>query len=549
MTPQRRGILVTLAAFGLTFLVGLGFVLAAGMSASPTSGPRDDGNGNPTLVSVSGDLDDGPTGAWNAAKAYWDLPGDHLTPFPIYEIATQGSTAVTTDGVFNFKVEVPWYDNEANPVRPGKHFISVCATRPSSTSGTASCVVHVFAVVKGTANLSKASGRQGSPLSISGKGWVPEPVDEAIRITWAPAGANIDMIGDVFGPSTWTRTFNVPNLPAGNYPIRICNVSNFDGSCSESVVKQFTITSPIFTLSKASGPTGSPFDYSGDTFFPGRPVKIWFGPAGEVPGDPLVHEIGPGGASTNADGHFGKFTYAPTEGPGDYTVTVCTLSARGPCNSFDIAQKPYTVTAPATPSPTPKPTASPTNSPSPTPKPTASPTPAPTASPAPTATPSSAPTISPSPMPTASPTATASPTLTPTPTPSLAPTVAPVSAPPTAAPTATPDETPEPTVAPTAEATAPPPSPTPAAVISWPEHLHSPGQTSGGGGLDLGTLGGMSLLALLIAFLVPFPGTLFNKTVEANYAEIMGWVGGARQRWNSFLDKLAIGPLRPVRRW
>ena len=56
------------------------------------------------------------------------------------------------------------------------------------------------------------------------------------------------------------------------------------------------------------------------------------------------------------------------------------------------------------------------------------------------------------------------------------------------------------------------------------------------------------LLALLIAFLVPFPGTLFNKTVEANYAEIQGWVAGARNRWNGFLDRLFVGPLRGVRR-
>ena len=62
------------------------------------------------------------------------------------------------------------------------------------------------------------------------------------------------------------------------------------------------------------------------------------------------------------------------------------------------------------------------------------------------------------------------------------------------------------------------------------------------------TLGGISLLALLIAFLVPFPGTLFNKTVEANYFEIMGGIAGARRRWNSLLDRLMIGPLRFIRR-
>jgi len=59
----------------------------------------------------------------------------------------------------------------------------------------------------------------------------------------------------------------------------------------------------------------------------------------------------------------------------------------------------------------------------------------------------------------------------------------------------------------------------------------------------------MGLLALLIAFLIPFPGTLFNKTVEANYAEIRGWVAGMRRRWNGLLDALAVGPLGGVRRW
>jgi hypothetical protein len=84
--------------------------------------------------------------------------------------------------------------------------------------------------------------------------------------------------------------------------------------------------------------------------------------------------------------------------------------------------------------------------------------------------------------------------------------------------------------------------------VTWPEHLHSPGQTSGGG-IDLGELGGMSLLALLIAFLVPFPGTLFNKTVEANYTEIQGWIAGLRRRWTALVDAVAKGPLGRVRAW
>ena len=47
---------------------------------------------------------------------------------------------------------------------------------------------------------------------------------------------------------------------------------------------------------------------------------------------------------------------------------------------------------------------------------------------------------------------------------------------------------------------------------------------------------------------MPFPGTLFNKTVEANYAEIQGWIAGLRGRWNRLLDRLAVGPLGGLRR-
>ena len=37
-------------------------------------------------------------------------------------------------------------------------------------------------------------------------------------------------------------------------------------------------------------------------------------------------------------------------------------------------------------------------------------------------------------------------------------------------------------------------------------------------------LGQTAVLALLIAWLLPFPGQLFNETVEAHYDEISGWL-------------------------
>jgi hypothetical protein len=527
MTLRRRGIFVTFLIALLTLGIAVGVVLATSASASPVKGPRDNGGGVQTAIVVTGDLLDSGTPGFTSLGAYWDLP-DPNTPNSSYLMTDNGWT-INSGGAFTINTEVPLYTSAGPPERPGLHVITVCATR-GGASAVVLCQSDDFSVLKGTATLSKTSGRQGSPLTITGKRWVPVNADEAIRITWAPGGANLDVFDDFVG-SSWSTTFTVPNLPAGTYKVRICNVSNFTGECAEDakgnlidfVDKQFTILDPILTLSQSSGLTGVPFDSSGDIFFPSRSVKIWFGPVGKGPTDPGVHEIGPVGATTNADGHFGKFTYTPTEGPGDYTVTACTISARGGvCNAFDIAQEPYTITAP-----TPTPTKTPTKSP--TPSPTKSPSPTPTAS------------ASPSPSPSPSPSLSASPTAT------VEPTVAPASAPPTASPTPTPEPTPTETPEPTVGPSAPPPPPTPNVNITWPEHLHSPIEVAGPG-LDLTTLGTMSLLALLIAFLVPFPGTLFNKTVEANYIEIMSWIAGLKRRWTSLLDLFAIGPLGAGRR-
>ena len=83
--------------------------------------------------------------------------------------------------------------------------------------------------------------------------------------------------------------------------------------------------------------------------------------------------------------------------------------------------------------------------------------------------------------------------------------------------------------------------------MNWPDHLRSPGSPDRRAEYSLATIGGSALLALLIAFLVPFPGTLFNKTVEANYVEIQSWVAGLRRRWNGILAALLVGRLGDLR--
>ena len=55
------------------------------------------------------------------------------------------------------------------------------------------------------------------------------------------------------------------------------------------------------------------------------------------------------------------------------------------------------------------------------------------------------------------------------------------------------------------------------------------------------------VLALMLAFLAPFPFTFLNKTVEANHETIQAWTAGAKHRWNSFLRVLTPGAIGTAR--
>ena len=525
MFRQRRGFLATLLAIGLVLVVAAGIVLAVNVNANPAQGPRDDGNGNQTPITLSGDLLDAGVDTWGAPRAYWDTPNPS-SPASAYQIPVPGGSVVAPDGTFSFTVNVPLTDGASQVVRPGAHVITVCAVHGGLAASFLACTSDDFKVLKGTVSSSRNAARPGENIVTHGQRFVPGALNPRVFIRLD----NQLMQDDLPGSSTFDENWTVPNLAPGVYKLVTCNtyLAGRTPTChpKDTVTQDFTILSPNLKLSPSSGFAGDKFDVTGTGFYADREIGLFFGPVGSDWNDPGVVQIKPAVfKDTDADGNFGPYSHTPTDPPGDYWVIACTtppVSFTGPCSTGDTVHEVYTILA-ATPSPTPKPTASPTPTKAPTATPTLAPTATPTSSPTPTASPSS--------------------TLTPSPTPSTAPTVAPVSAPPTDGPTAPP--TAPPTDAPTP---APTPSATANAVVTWPEHLHSPGQTASGRGIDLGTLGGMSLLALLIAFLVPFPGTLFNKTVEANYAEIMSGIAGIKQRWNSLLNRLAIGPLGPVRR-
>jgi hypothetical protein len=512
---SHSALVAAFIAVSILATLAVGTILAGSaptLSLIAKAGPRDNGVGVATRVRAVGDLAPGGVTIMGGPYIYWDFHD------AAHEFSPIGSPDIENEnGHFDFEFEIPWSSGlaSAQVTRPGQHTVFVCGLF-TAFDPAEECASARFTVRAPKISLSRDSGKPGESFTVNGQGFSPGPLNEAIWVRFGTEDLGL------FGPgdSTFGYQVNVPDLPPGQYKVRACNKPNSTDAivCAPRDIASadFTITSPKVIVAPASGQQGSAVKISGSNFFANQPIKLFFFPASRemLPGDEILP-----GKTTNSDGVFGPFNFTPNSGAGDYLVHACTLQRVLNCNSSDSATTAYTILA-ATPSPTASPTPTPTLTPSVTPE----------ISQAPTVAPTVAPTLEPTPAPTAQLTA-------------------PPTAPPTAAPTA--EATQPPTLAPTQEPTAPPtasptlsPTPTPVAV-TWPEHLASPG---GRGGFDPTMVGTSFLLALLIAFLLPFPGTLFNKTVEANYSEIQGWFAWLRGRWNGLLDRLAIGPFGAVRR-
>ena len=423
-----------------------------------------------------------------------------------------GPLPFNADGTFSFDIEVPvTYGPFGTPVRPGPNTVIVCPRQTfACAEGDAFYLDATFTVRPPQLSLSRTSGRPGDTVTANGSRYAPGALDEQILIYF-----DDDFQTSGFPESSsFAMQFQVPHKLPGTYDVIVCENGGKGCDTREIASQRFTIVPPTITLNRSSGLSGESVGVSGSGYFGNTPIDLFFGPANEpLTSDDWI-EI-PTDAETDEDGSFGSVSFSPTGPPGNYAVIACTFSISAipseECDEADLGRAAYQILAVPTPSPTRTATPTPTATAPPTPTASATPTPSPTLTPVPTEPPPPSPEITPSPAPTEAPTPT--PTAEPTPTPTVAPTEAPS------------------------------PGPRPR---TWPQHLRPPNEPTAFN--DLGVVGTSFLLALLIAFLIPFPGTLFNKTVEANYTEIQGWMAGLRNRWNGLLDALAIGPLGAVRR-
>ena len=510
--------------------------LAFGANPSISLSP-DHGRGG-TVVSVSA-ANWPPSVAGRTVLIYWDP----TTSSPGIRIDS-GGTSVQRDGTFNAtSVTIPRGQGHFGANTVHACVMAISSGPPVCASGTPAppTADATFTVPRPRMTLNRTSGRPGMEVVASGTDFFPT---SPMQILWDATGTQQNVYaGGTDAAGGFKAQWTVPNASPGKYTVRGCTARGTACVANDISNAAFTITSPSLSVSPGHGLHGSHVSVSGQNYYPNCTVDFYFGPAS----DPTQVRLLPGIAKhTNGKGAFSAGFNAPTLPPGNYLVTAQTV--RGPgdstCLAVDSLQRQFALDVPPTPTPTPTPQPTPRPTPRPTQQPQATSTPRPTQQPTPQPTqpPSStpAPTLPPSPTPIASPILGASggPLTTPEPTihPTTAPTLA-LAPSPTAPPVPTAAPTPSPSAAPVIAA--PPPA---AGSGGWPDSVPGSGQLP----TDPLPIAGGFLLALLIAFLVPFPGTLFNKTVESNQDEIQGWFRSLSARWHALVGLVAVGPLKRV---
>ena len=380
-----------------------------------------------------------------------------------------------------------------------------------------------------TLTLTPDSGRPGRTIAIAGSGFNANGV---VRLTWDAGGRTEETIDVVIRDGvTWQRTWTIPSVTPGGYVIRACEL-RFLGdavACDPDRIVDavFRVVRPDLTLSRNRARVGLPFTVVGRDFIAGSAFVVAWDPGGRTEQILLT-------GRTDGSGGFSGRARVPTVLPGRYRIVACT--ARG-CDGLDRAITSFTVIVPPTPDPsaTPRPTIRRTFVPdtktapdevSPAPLPTPAPTPVPTATATPTASPSPA-------APAGSPAASGDPgpvvagvaaspsppgaAVLPLPSPSPSPSVPPAPVTPVPSPSPSPSPSVAPSLVPGATPTPPQAPPPP----GWAASVTGP---SGSILADPGALLGALLLGTLVAFILPFPGTIFGKTAEANHDAIADFI-------------------------
>src|SRR5215213_6110233 len=256
--PRPRSAALTAALALVLLAAAAGTLLAANsLSLNPSNARRDNGAGTQTIVRASGTFE-GFGDLLAGITVYWDVHDAS------HEVAATNVSMlqVGSDETFTFDQTVP-LTLASVPVRPGIHTVIVCGDRSSVACVTS--VSDTFTIPSPTISLSNSSGRQGGSFTLHGVGFSPEAVKEKVRVVWDPGGpTNAALYEDYPGGSTFDLFLTAPNVAAGTYTIRVCNLpvaSTTTPQCvaADTATTKFTIQSPVVALSRTSGLAGQSF--------------------------------------------------------------------------------------------------------------------------------------------------------------------------------------------------------------------------------------------------------------------------------------------------
>ena len=427
---------------------------------------------------------------------------------------------MTTRGAGGFRVLRPLA--RRGPSARGIASVALAALVVASSLLLAQAVFAGGAAIDLTPN----GGKPGRNVGVDGSGF-PGSGAAAIPVMvfwdWTGSPQRVDggsVVSEIDG--TFTMSFEVPSAWFGPHVVHACVGTG--GTCAPTAPAAdatFTVIRPILTLNRTSGVEGTNVTASGRRFFPGRAVRLTWDPQGsaiDLASRPLD------GPERTVLGHV-HGADVPRAATGSWSARSAALDAshrtrqrrnasRSPSRPRPRRHRPRPRRRPIphrarhrTPRPTPDPTPQPTQQA--TARPTRQPTPEPTPE-RPTPQPTAAPTPTPDGHDHRSPDRFRDPRADRGPDASLDRALLTAA---NGAAHAASDEIRPPHSRPRR----------PSLPMTWSRDRPMTGPTRWQDDRvtsdDVSVLTGGLLLSLLIAFLVPFPGTLFNKTVENNYEE------------------------------
>jgi hypothetical protein len=278
-------------------------VTARGLNLSPTSGPRG------TAVTISG----GSLAAGPAAN----IPIGNLT---IGGVAVNATAAVTLDSLGNI----------VTTTRTVPAATAWGTTVVSATDSAGNNARGYFTVVQPTITLTPASGTMGTPVTITGTGWVPGATGIVSINCLNAVGTVLTMVSAVpESDGSFTAALTIPSTAGAGPAIIFFTAADSAAVGNVAINQNFSLLPPTVTVDPTAGEVGSTVAVNGQGFLPQSGVTaLTIGGVNVLGASPVATDA-MGAFTTNitVPGLVGSQVIATTVGVTTVTTTFTVVAA------------------------------------------------------------------------------------------------------------------------------------------------------------------------------------------------------------------------------